>query len=87
MQAAAKRLEGDGGRTEAVWGVTVPERRGGGGGGGGNAPFERRPGGGGTTRDALEGKGPQRRHQKQSNRQLEEVPKRIGAVTVGYNCH
>ena len=38
-------------------------------------------------RDALEGKGSQRRPQKRLDRRLEEVAKRLGAVTVGYKCH
>ena len=37
-------------------------------------------------RDALEGKGPQRRPRRRFDRQLEELPKRLGAVTVGYKC-
>ena len=39
------------------------------------------------TRDALEGKGAQRRPQRRLDRRLEEVAKRLGAVTVGYKCH
>ena len=38
-------------------------------------------------RDALEGKGPQRRPQKRLDRQLEKVVKAVGAVAVGYKCH
>ena len=34
-------------------------------------------------RGALEGKGPQSRPQKRSDRRLEEVAKAVGAVTVG----
>ena len=40
---------------------------------------------GGGGRDALEGKGPARRPQKQLDRRVEA--KRLGAVTVGYNCN
>ena len=43
--------------------------------------------GGGRDRDALEGRGPQRRPQKQFDRRLEEAAKAVGAVTVGYKCH
>ena len=42
---------------------------------------------GGPSRDALEGKGPQRQPQKRVDRQLEEVAKRLEAVTVPYKCH
>ena len=36
---------------------------------------------------ALDGKGPQRQPQRRLDRRLEEVAKRLGAVTVGYQCH
>ena len=44
-------------------------------------------GGGGAGRDALEGKGPQRRFQKRLDRPTDRLPKRLGMVTVGYKCH
>ena len=34
-----------------------------------------------------EAKGPQRQPQRPLGRRLEELPKRLGAVTVGYKCH
>ena len=37
-------------------------------------------------RDALEGKGPQRWPQRRLDGRLEEMAKRLGAVTVGYKC-
>ena len=37
-------------------------------------------------RDALEGKGPQRPPRQRLDRRLEEVSKRLEAVTVGYKC-
>ena len=38
-------------------------------------------------RVAVEGEGPQRWPQRRLGRQLEEVAKAVGAVTVGYKCH
>ena len=38
-------------------------------------------------RDAIDGKGPQRRPQRRLDRRLEEVAKAVGGVTVGYKCH